>query len=81
MDNNWYQQSLMPPEVYEFNLRIGVVPSTDHVQWMVEVKDPMTGVLIGQASGPHASYTRLLEAVDSACARLRDLVASELEPF
>jgi hypothetical protein len=81
MDSSWYQQSLMPPEVWEFTLRLGVIPSTDHVQWLVEAKDPISGILIAQVSGPHTTYTRLLEALAAACNKLLDLVASELEPF
>jgi hypothetical protein len=81
MDREWYQQSLMPPEVWEFTLRLGVIPSTDHVQWLVEAKDPISGILIAQVSGPHATYTRLPEALGHATAKLEELVATELAPF
>jgi hypothetical protein len=47
----------------------------------VEVKDPISGILIAQASGPHATYTRLPEALGHATAKLEELVASELAPF
>lgn len=81
MSSDWYQQQLTPSEVYEINLRVGAIPSTDHVQWLVEVKDPLTGVLIAQAAGPHYSYTRLPEAVEDACAKVRALVDATLAPF
>lgn len=78
---NWYQQSLTPPDAVQVTLMIGIIPVADHSQWMVEVKDPKTGILIAQHSGPHRTYARLWEAVDEAVQQLRESVAESCEPF
>lgn len=78
---DWWQQTLTPVEVVEFTLKLGVVPSADHVQWWIESKDPTTGILIGQASYPHGVMARLPHIVDEACRRLATEVHNRVDPF
>lgn len=78
---DWYQMQLVPPEVVEFRLRLGVVESADHVQWMVEAFEPTSGAQIAMRSGPHASYTRLHEALAVALTEFRVLVQEHCHPF
>lgn len=77
----WYQQALTPPSVYECNIRIGVVPETDHVQVLVELKDPTTGVLLAQASRPHASMRALAHELAWCTAKAAELLEDEIPPF
>lgn len=78
---DWYQQSLTPPEVVEVRARIGIIPSTDHVQAMVEVVDPMSGVLIGQWSHPHAPLRQMGAVVEWVAAKMRDAAHDSVDPF
>jgi hypothetical protein len=81
VDREWYQQQLTQPDVLEVRIRLGIVPETDHAQVLVELFDPITGVLQAQASIPHerlANWPTLLTwATDKAGIWLAD----RLEPF
>jgi hypothetical protein len=77
----WYQQALTPPDVLEVNIRIGVIPQEDHVQALVELKDPTTDILLGQWSYPHRTM-RDLEIVIKSCASVaRQALEDHVEPF
>lgn len=79
--SEWYQQALTAPEVFELNVRIGVIPESDHAQALVEVKDPLTGVLIAQCSWPAekaTQWTALLQVVSRKAERL---LGELIEPF
>lgn len=77
----WYQQALTPAEVLELNIRIGVIPSQDHVQVLVELKEPTTGVLVGQWSRPHATLREQADVIDWALVKARAALADHTEPF
>lgn len=79
--NDWYQQVLTPPVVVEVNVRIGVIPSEDHAQALVEVKDPTTGVLLGQWSAPHSRLRDMQTLVDWMCAKTLGALEEFCEPF
>lgn len=81
MSEQWYQQALTPPEVVEGHLRLGLIPSTDHVQALVEVKDPITGILIATWSAPHERLANFAPMAQLAADKLVDLLSSHLEPF
>lgn len=81
MTREWYQQALTPAEVLELNVRIGVIPSQDHVQVLVELKDPMTGVMIGQWSRPHATLREQGDVIEWALVKARAALADHTEPF
>lgn len=77
----WYQQQLTPPDVLELNVRIGVIPSQDHIQVLVELKDPVTGVLLGQWSRPHGALREQGAFVEWALDKAREALADQTEPF
>lgn len=81
MSAEWYQQSLTPPEVIEVRLRLGVVPERDHVQALVELIDPMTGIQIAQWSAPHVPVDRWMDLLEEAAAKARQQLGDALEPF
>lgn len=78
---DWYQQHLTPPAVTEVNVRYGVIPDADHVQALVEVKDPTTGVLVGQWSYPHATMRDLQTVLDWVTRRAKEAIEGVVEPF
>lgn len=80
-DDTWYQQALTPPTVLEVNIRIGVIKEQDHAQVLAEIKDPMSGILIGQWSRPHTSMHGLGRAIDTAVAKAIGWIDAEVEPF
>ena len=80
-DNEWYQQSLTPPEVIELTLKVGVIPSTDHGQWWIEAKDPVTQILIAQASCPHFPLREAHAQIETSVKRLVALYNEMVEPF
>lgn len=79
--SSWFQQQLTASEVYELNIRLGVIPSTDHAQGLVELKDPLTGILIGQWAAPHTKWDNWPRMLDMCCAKALVLVGQALEPF
>lgn len=81
MASKWYQQALTPPEVIEGNIRIGVIGETDHCQVLIELKDPLTGVLIAQESWPHDRAANARALLEEAANQLANLVEQTLEPF
>lgn len=80
-DETWYQQSLTPPAVYEINVRIGVIPASNHMQALVEIKDPTTGILLGQRSRPHAELAQAEAVIDWAVRETLRLFDDNVEPF
>jgi len=78
---NWYQQTLTQPEVLELNARLGVIPQTDHLQVLVELKDPTTGVLLGQWSRPHGRMRDLETFVDWVGRTMLRAVDDAVGPF
>lgn len=77
----WYQQSLTPPEVIECNVRIGLVPSAQHAQAMVELSDPTTKILKAQWSSPHVHSDNWMQLLETAMAKATQYLAEEHEPF
>lgn len=79
--SEWYQQALTPPEVIEANLRIGLIPSQDHAQAWIELKDPRTSIVIAQWSCPHVSIRDVRDLVATAADRLVAFLDDEVDPF
>lgn len=77
----WYQQALTPPRVLQINVRIGVIPEQDHVQGLVELIDPTTGIQIAQASQPHRTLLQLDEVLAWAHGRAKAWLDAEIDPF
>lgn len=80
-DTEWYQDALISPEVREVRLRVGLIPSTDHVQVMAEMLDPMTGVLLAQWSCPHGTMHSLPRMLDRARSKIDEWLGDAAEPF
>ena len=78
---DWYQQVLTPPDVLELRIRLGLIPETDHAQVLVELLDPITGVLQAQASIPHEALARWDRLLDWARSKADDWIAETIEPF
>lgn len=81
MTSDWYQQALTPAQVYEINIRVGVIPSEDHAQVLAEMKDPTNGVLLAQWSMPHTNMHGLRAAVQRAKAKALEWLDGEVDPF
>lgn len=81
MADEWYQQALTPPDVLEVNLRVGLIPSQDHLQVLAEMKDPTTGVLVAQWSMPHTTMRELPRALERAVEKIDGWLADACEPF
>lgn len=79
--NDWYQQVLTPPDVIECRIRVGIVPSQDHVQYLVELYEPTTGVLIAQWSAPHGSMHALPAGLERCRAKAAEMIDGATEPF
>lgn len=77
----WYQQSLTPPEVMELHLRIGLIPSAQHAQALVELSDPVTKILTAQWSSPHVHSDNWQQLLEAALAKATQFLADNLEPF
>lgn len=79
--SEWYQQALTPATVLEVNVRVGIIPSQDHVQVLAEMKDPTTGVLVAQWSMAHTTMWELPHALDRAREKIDGWLAAGVEPF
>jgi hypothetical protein len=79
--NEWYQQQLVPPQVLEATLKIGLIPSVDHAQAFIELKDPMTGILLGAGSVHHVNTRAMHATVARLASRLADIIEEHAEPF
>ena len=79
--DEWYQQALTPPQVLECNIRVGIIPTEDHAQALVELKDPTTGVLIAQWANPHVGLRDLDRLISQATAKAHSMTDYAVEPF
>jgi len=79
--NAWTQQSMLPPEVLEVVMRVGVSNGGNHVQIQVEWHDASGGKLLGVHSSPSVSLESLNEQLDEFSAEVRRLVLGAVHPF
>ena len=79
--SDWYQQQLTPPNVLEVRLRIGIIPSQDHVQVLAEMKDPVTGVQVAMWLTAHTTMHQLPRVLDAARAKIDEWLGDAAEPF
>lgn len=47
------------PDVVEITLRVGFVTSSQHGQWQLEVRNPVSGELLAMFSRPHFDMSNL----------------------
>lgn len=78
---DWYQQALTPPEAVQINIRIGVIPSTDHVQCLVELVDPLTKIQLGMWSQPHSRMRDLPDVIAWALEKAQTALRDSVDPF
>lgn len=48
----WQQTVLVPPDVLEVRLRLGLIPGDNHGRWQLEVVDPTCNELLALHSAP-----------------------------
>lgn len=78
---DWYQQALTPPDVIECRIRIGIIPSQDHVQVQVDLFDPMTSVQIAQWSRPHGVLATWPTMLDEGVQKALRYLGDAIDPF
>ena len=78
---SWEQLRLLPDEVIEATLRIGVVIEADHLQWQLDVRDPRSGDLISMQSRPVVSTSNWLPELTLMVSELHKLLGDTIEPF
>lgn len=79
--DGWFQEQLFAPTVAEAHLIIGVVPDSDHGQVQIEIRDPMSGILIALKSWPHVPLFNTRRTTMAALVDLLDaLEDKELLP-
>lgn len=83
LDETWTQTLLYPPTVAEMRLRVGMIPSEDHLRWQIELLDPQTGEMLAMISRPGRRLSDLeheLSAIGSHLWRLYEGVTNP-DPF
>jgi hypothetical protein len=74
-ETEWYQQSLTPAPVLEATLKLGIIPTANHVQAWMELKDPSNSILVAAASSPH----RQLRDLDVMAKEMLDKLLTQLQ--
>lgn len=77
----WVQLGLIPPDVLEIHLRLGVVPASQHLQWLLEVQSATDGVLLGLVSTPHVDLGHWQRELVQVFAEVTRALAAVVEPF
>jgi hypothetical protein len=49
---------LFPPDVVAVTLRVGVIRSQDHLQWLLEARNATDDVLLAMESTPHRALAQ-----------------------
>lgn len=78
---DWYQTSLLSVEVVELRIRLGIIPSRDHAQALVELVDPTNGVQIAQWSCPHTAAAGWYQLLEEAVEKAHEQLAAAIDPF
>ena len=80
---SWRQTTLMPPPVLEMRLRVGLLPSEDHLRWQVEAMDPLTKELLAMHSNPAGRISTRQADLQRAWHVLAEMLnaALDLDPF
>lgn len=81
MEAPWYQTALFASDVYELNVRVGVIQRADHLQALVELKDPTDNRLIDMVSWPHRTTEDVWVLLDEIRAAAQRMLEDVLEPF
>lgn len=54
--NAWEQMQLVEPVATELTLRIGLVPSSGHMQAQIEIHEATSQKLLAMQSWPHSAF-------------------------
>jgi len=68
--DGWFQESLFEPTVMEAHLIIGLIPEADHAQIQIELRDPISKILIALVSVPHMPLVQVRTRATAALAEL-----------
>lgn len=71
----WVQETLIPPNVVEVTLRLGVVNDGDHLQCAISATNPSTGAVLAMWSIPHRPVTELPSLIADAVRELTAMAA------
>jgi len=77
----WVQLPLIPPEVVEIRLTIGVVQSDDHCQFQIEAWDASGNELIAMRSHPHVVHGHAHGVLDQYVHWARQMLHQAINPF
>lgn len=80
-DTEWYQQSLVQADVVQVTTRVGLIPSVNHAQVLVECSDPQTGVLVAQWSVQHVPMSEYAVLMDRAHVKALQFADDATSPF
>lgn len=73
-ETRWEQQTLLPIDVVDVQLRFGVVNSADHVQWSLTVSDASNGELVSMQSNPHVGLAVAPREIERVIGILRGVL-------
>lgn len=66
------QTAFFAPGVVHIDLRLGLMPREDHLQWQLEVRNAVSGELIAMESHPHAPIYELERQLARAVIAMSD---------
>lgn len=75
------QPELIPPEVVELHLVVGIVGASGHAQIMFSVKNPGDGQLLQLESVPHIALESLQERLEDWYGRMTHEAVHYSNPF
>ena len=71
---------LVPPDVIEVRVRLGLIPHDRHGRWQIEVIDPQGNELLALHSCPHFDLVDVEGALAEVGTRIGVLLDSVLDP-
>lgn len=77
----WSQTTLFPPDVVEIRLRVGVVRSSDHLQWQLEAWSATDDTLLSMEATPHRSMAEASTEIVTMYEQLGTLLYNLCGPF
>jgi hypothetical protein len=77
----WEQQTLLPPEIVEIVIKIGIVNGIDHYQAQIEWRDPAPDTLLGMRSWPSMTRDQFSHHWPAIIAELQSVVRRCSTPF
>lgn len=72
---------LFPPDVITVSLEVGLVRSSDHVQWQLSAHSATDGVLLALEATPHRSMAQLASELPRMIDQLRAMLYDVSGPF